>query len=291
MIKNLVISGGSMKTISVLGALKYLEENHLISNIDTYVGTSAGSIVNFFLILGYKIDEIIHFVKDHLFGSGLYNLTLDEVFNFNILSSFGMDSGSNIIKLLEDALFLKLFLKDVTFLEMTKITGKNLVICVANVSLQKSEYLSVDTNPDLSVITALRMSISLPLIFTPVIYKNHYYVDGGIYEAFPLGYIKKFQDDLKDTLGIVINSSYSQNYCENMNNMFDFISVMLGSIISKANEIKTDEISNKIKIIELEFENTQPASFDFEKMSFTLDEKIIEEYISTGYSVCESNFL
>ena len=46
MYTNLVLSGGALRAIAILGAIKYLEQLNLIKNIKEYVGTSAGTIFN-----------------------------------------------------------------------------------------------------------------------------------------------------------------------------------------------------------------------------------------------------
>jgi predicted acylesterase/phospholipase RssA len=186
MIRNLVISGGSTKSISVLGCLKFLDEMGVLEHITTFVGTSAGSIIALLLALGFTTNEMIAFLKDNMFGQKLYQLQLDEVINFSMVTSFGLDSGNNIIQFIEDAVMLKYHTKDMTFLELAKCSGKHLVVCVANITKEVSEFFSVDTHPNASVVQAVRMSISLPLIFTPIKYKDCYYVDGAIYESFPI---------------------------------------------------------------------------------------------------------
>jgi predicted acylesterase/phospholipase RssA len=288
MIKKLIISGGSIKTISVIGCLKYLENEKLLSSIDTFIGTSAGSVLCFFLSIGYTIDEIIHFVKDHLLGSNLYSLTLDEVLDLNMLSSFGMDSGTNVAQLFEDALFLKIHKKEITFLELAKMTGKNLVVCVANITKSISEYFSVDTYPNTNVITALRMSISLPIIFTPIVYNDCYYVDGGIYESFPVSYINTFRDHLKDTLGIYTVCPIEKQ--RDIKSMFDYITSIFSTIVEKANLVTNQNVSDKIRIIRIEFDDMDTASFNFETLSFELDELIINEYIKIGYDTIMKYF-
>ena len=64
MINTLCLSGGGIKGISYIGTLMYLEsENYLdINNITTYVGTSSGSILSFFLNIGYSLKELEHYV-------------------------------------------------------------------------------------------------------------------------------------------------------------------------------------------------------------------------------------
>ena len=58
----LVIAGGSSKGIVTLGALQYLYDNNIGKNINTYIGTSSGSIICFLLIIGYTPIEIIVYI-------------------------------------------------------------------------------------------------------------------------------------------------------------------------------------------------------------------------------------
>ena len=286
MIKNLVISGGSTKTIAVLGCLKYLEEQNLMAAIKNYIGTSAGSILCFFLVLGYDVSEIIHLLKEHLFGNNLHVLGLEEVLTLEILQSYGMDSGKNLIQFLTDILFLKFRVKDMTFIELAKTTGKNLVVCGANITKEISEYLCLDTHPEMSVITAVRISVSLPFIFTPVIYKDCYYLDGGIFEMLPVAYIEKFTDPIKDTIAL---NTISKKRDKNINSLLDYIRTVINVIIDKANQSKT-EMSEKIKMITIEFEDVDDMNFSFEDCRFVMDMERITHHIDKGYNIIKQHF-
>ena len=46
----LVLSGGSSKGIIILGCIQYLVDNYLLKGIETYIGTSVGSIICFLLL-------------------------------------------------------------------------------------------------------------------------------------------------------------------------------------------------------------------------------------------------
>ena len=82
MYSNLVLSGGAFRGLGILGAIKYLEETDLIKNFKQYIGTSAGAIICFFLIIGYKSYEIKEII-------------LNEINNIVKLSSFlAMGSGA-----------------------------------------------------------------------------------------------------------------------------------------------------------------------------------------------------
>jgi len=57
-IKNLVFEGAGVRGIAYAGAIKELENNKLISQIEKVGGTSAGAITAMMLALGYSSDEI-----------------------------------------------------------------------------------------------------------------------------------------------------------------------------------------------------------------------------------------
>ena len=75
----LVLSGSSIKGFAFLGALQYLYENNKL-NIDNYIGTSAGAIISYLLIIGYTPIEI--------FLDICTNQTIEKMQHFNIVAIF-----------------------------------------------------------------------------------------------------------------------------------------------------------------------------------------------------------
>jgi len=57
-----------------------------------------------------------------------------------------------------------------------------------NINSEELEKIDIShkTHPNLSLITALRMTMSFPLIFEPILYENNCYIDGGLVNNFPL---------------------------------------------------------------------------------------------------------
>lgn len=287
MITNLIISGGSTKTIAVLGCLKFLEEQSLLTNVKTFVGTSAGSLICFFLVLGFASQEIIQLLRDHFFGNNLHKLSLDEVVSLEVFNSFGMDSGMNITTFITEVLFLKKHVKDISFLDLAKTTGKHLVICGANITKERSEHFSVDTHPDMSVLLALRISVSLPFIFTPVYFNGCYYVDGGVFESLPTSYICKFKDPIVDTLALN-TVSHSVNGDAKIDSLLDYVRTLFEAIINKANKLVST--SPKIRVVEIEFEDIDNVSFSLDDLSFQLSDELIGRHLDKGYAVIKQHF-
>jgi predicted acylesterase/phospholipase RssA len=269
---SIVISGGALKTLSSIGCIQCLEEMNLTNKMRNFVGTSAGSIMCLFLVLGYTANEIKQFIIEYVQRDDIARFNLDEV--LNLLQSYGMNSGKNIERLVSEIIYKKIGIKDITFLELAKITGKNLVVCVANITKEHEEFWSVDTTPLLNIIKAIRTSCSLPLLFTPVTYEECLYVDGGIYNNFPIDYFK--DNKLKDILGINIIGTVQIE----TNNFVQYMTSLFHTIIKRlTKEHTTDQNKN---IVSLQFEDEFWISLVDFKVSLTND--MLSNYISFGYS-------
>ena len=99
-IKNLVLSGGSIKGISHIGAVKKLIESKYleIDKLECIVGVSVGSILGMFIILGFTIDEIWDFV---------YKLDISKLFKPDpllFLDKYGVENGATIYNMIEEIL-------------------------------------------------------------------------------------------------------------------------------------------------------------------------------------------
>ncbi len=284
MIRNLVVSGGSTKTLAAIGCIRYLEEMRLLRDIICFVGTSAGSILCLMCCLGYSSAEMIAILEKQMITEKRGQLLFDELLDLNVLNSYGLDSGENMQKFIEQIVKEKLNRTSITFLELAKVTGKNLVICVANLSQQRQEYLDVDTHPTMDVVKAVRMSISLPIIFTPVMHNSDIYVDGGLYETLPLGYISRFKDPLRDTIAIHTRTVIDTT----IQSFSDYISVLFSSVVDKANSGKTK--SKKVNMMEIVFNDNASIPIDVQTLQFDITKRIIEESIETGYVAIKRRF-
>jgi len=181
-INTLCFSGGSTKGFSFIGALKVLIDNNYIdiNNIKKYVGSSIGSIMAFLLSINYTPSEIINFLNN----TDLSNL--GNVFNLELfIEKYGFSDAREFIKIVEDLLYNKFKINNITFSDLYKITKNKLLIIGTNFTKGEEEVFSIDTSPNMFVIDAIRISISIPLLFTPVFYNDCYYVDGCVFGNLP----------------------------------------------------------------------------------------------------------
>ena len=193
-IDTICMSGGGIKGFSFVGALDYLNNIKYIDikKISNWVGTSAGSILSLLLSIGYTPIEIGDFVIDFDFKKMDSDISVENVF-----LKFGISNGERFEFILKSFLKNKLGIEDINFKNLHQVTKKNLVIIGTNFSKCSEEAFSWERTPTMSVITAVRISCSIPVFFTPVFYNGCYYVDGGVKNNFPINYCNK-----KTTLGL-----------------------------------------------------------------------------------------
>ena len=269
--KILVMSGGGIKGIAMIGALCALNELNVLQNITTFAGTSVGSLLLFLIIIGYFPSELHDFIK-------IFDLGKLKGCSISLLmGSYGLDSGEKIIKTIEGFMIKKKINTKITLKELFELTNKTFYITVVNITKRRVEYLSHLTNPNLEVVKAIRMSISIPFVFTPVEYDNCLYVDGGCIDNFPM---ICFDKQLDDVIGIcAIDRNPQQN---NITTIYDYGFNVIFSLINGITEISVRKY--KDHVIEIILENVLPIDFDLslerKNQLFEIGYKTVHEYMN-----------
>lgn len=289
MIKNLVISGGGLKTIPVLGSLRYLEEKKVLNHISSYFTTSAGSIYALMLILNYSIIEIENVIlnfnpkKILILNSDVDNFLL----NFNF---YDQNKFERFIKLLISYKLGK-ECSNITLKQMYIKTGKLLSCATVSLKYKKIKYFSYKNQPNLPVSKLILMTCAVPLVFKPVSWRGDKYVDGGLLDNFPIFTIPLNEHD--ETLGIYVQTKFKKTNV-NFSDLIDYLSCLLSisTLSSKrvsnyhvinimidekysTNLISTDmSLREKIKTIEKSYIETKTQYESFILNSFSV-KKII----------------
>ena len=240
----IVISGGGIHGIILLGSIQYLYDNFLINNIKNYIGTSCGAIISYLLIIGYTpVEIIVFFCKNRTIEKINENLNLAYVIKDGSLCSFNF-----IHEELEKMTILKIG-SLLNLQELYTRFNKKLFCTTYNLTEEKTEYLSVETYPNLPCITALRMTSNLPFIFEKYKYGNSFYIDGGISNNFPLDLGEIIG---KKVLGILLFplKQNPDNKEQNLN-FIEYFYKLLGIFYSELVQCKLNTCSNKIKICKI----------------------------------------
>lgn len=287
---SMVIAGGVIKSLSAIGCVRYLEETNRLSLIRNFLGCSAGSIMSLFLTLGFSSKEIEAFLQHNLARPDVSSINIDEM--FCLVERLGLNRGKNIEAFVASMLSTKMGgLLDATFLDVAKHTGKNLIVCVTNLTKGKAEYWSVDTVPNMSVIKAIRASCCIPLVFTPVFHNSDIYVDGGLFDNFPIRY---FSDSkLGDVIGLnIMNKKTVQDIKENSEgttSFVEYVSLVFSTIVDKVTATNTTDAPPLSHIVTVTLEDYPWVSV--ENMQIQLPDDLLQEYIKEGYEKTKQTLL
>lgn len=202
---NIVLSGGSVKMISSIGALSELIKAKLVDfkKIKALAGSSAGSVFGMLIVLGFTIEEIWDFV---------YCLDMKKLVEPNfmlLLKKCGMETGQRLHNLVEDILTEKTGIKHINFKQLYDITGIHLTVIGSCLTTKEVVYFDHIQTPTFKVSVAIRISISIPGLFTPVEVDEKVYIDGAILNNYAMNL---FEDSLDKTIGILIDDEFNTTY-------------------------------------------------------------------------------
>lgn len=198
--KCLVLSGGSEKGVAYIGILKFLEEINILSDIECIYGVSVGSVFAMLLTIGYNSTELEYLVTHINLGETLLDGQMDIQ---NLFDKFGLLEPHKVMKLLHLLFDKKTGIPNITFAQHFAKYKKKIVINGSCISNYECYYFSKDNYPDMPIIQAVRISISIPLLFEPCRFNDLLFVDGGVYDNFPI-YTASQEYKMDDILGMLI---------------------------------------------------------------------------------------
>jgi predicted acylesterase/phospholipase RssA len=182
--KHLAIGPGAMAYFAFLGALGALRDCHELDNLEAISGASAGGLLAFFYVVAEgNIKTILDYSVD---------IPIKDIMKPNIrqfLKNFGLVSQKKIRNVITDIIRVFFSKEDLTFRELQalRLTMPKIHISAYCVNLGRTEYFSVDSTPDVSVVDALCMTIAVPFLFATVEHQGRKYIDGGTMEDTPCG--------------------------------------------------------------------------------------------------------
>jgi len=178
----LALGSGSARGLTHIGVLKALEENNI--KIDYITGSSIGALIGGAYAMGMPVTEIekIALQTDWKLMARLMSPTfsLSAILNDKYLSEF-----------------LSTYFKNKTF--------ENLKIPFSAIAtdIETGEMVVINGG---ELLTAIRASISIPMILSPVIYKNRKLVDGGLVNPTPVDVVKEQNIDTIIAVNLINNS-------------------------------------------------------------------------------------
>jgi len=216
----LILSGGGMKAISIIGALKYFEEENILKDFKTFIGSSAGAVLAYLITIGYTSNELTEVISK-IDPSCLIKNDIE-----NFFTNYGVFNICDIVELIESMAKQKKTTLKITFKEHFKKFKKNLKIIGTNLTKTKTECFSYKITPYMNIYKALEITMAVPYIFCPINYNNNLYCDGGVSCNVPFKYSKNKNKSL-----VIIYNIQETIECDNIFSYFyAFAAIMSNDI-------------------------------------------------------------
>ncbi len=183
----LIMKGGGVKGYSYLGALEVLQEKY---QFNWYVGTSAGAIAAVLLGAGYTLDELKKILGEKDFRD-FFDASRRQAVR-NLSERKGLYSAKSLTNWLDDLLAKKLN----SFGQVKLGHLPTRVTIYASRRNQAAVKYDSETDANVLAATAVRLSMSIPLVFIPEVVEGSNTYDGGIQNNYP---VQAFLDEHSDT--------------------------------------------------------------------------------------------
>lgn len=201
---NLVLSGGSVKGISHIGAIQKLIDAKLLdlSKLKALAGTSIGAFAGCLIVLGFTPSEIWDFIL---------NIDTDKLVkpDFLLFKKCGVETGQIIHNIVEEILTKKTGIKHINFKQLYEKTGIHFTVIGSCLTTKEVIYYDHINNPNFKVSMAVRISIGMPGFFIPIVIDNKTYIDGAVLNNYAMNL---FEKELDKTVGVLICNEYNTDY-------------------------------------------------------------------------------
>jgi predicted patatin/cPLA2 family phospholipase len=294
MITHIYFSGGGLKGLCYLGILRYMYMENMTSRIKHSAGTSMGAY--FALILALQIplefleEELVLIVDNFNILTPENYLYIDQNSFAQLLTENGMLSLDFVMKPAIKYMQLKYGVEDMTFIDFVKRTGVNLYINTVNINRCCNYIFNVDTDPNVSVIDAVKASMSVPYLFFPVEINGELYADG----------IRDFNDIFKDVdenlvfrvLLFPTSAEQAEIYPKNHNYCFmtyfmRMFEIMMTKVLAKDEELQH---KNVLSIYELPYEKFFKFKITDDYIVIQLTREDFDNLILQGF-ICMTRYM
>lgn len=190
----LVLGSGGAKGVSEIGAIYWFWLQGCLDDIDTFIGSSVGAIINCFIAMDMKPHRMLEYSME----TTLFN-DFSEIKWTQVMDEFGLVPNSSF----DDALARQLkgiiigrCGKMVNLKEFYEITKKRVIFTIVSLRYEKAYYIDHNSHPSLDLLEAMRMTSNSPLIFGKLEHQKDYMVDGAVIDPLPINHLDDGQTSI-----------------------------------------------------------------------------------------------
>lgn len=222
----LALGSGGAKGLSHIGVIKFLVKNNI--PINYIAGSSIGALIGGIYAVTQNIEEIENEVLNSNWKK-IFSL-LDPIFKG------GLIGGKKVEK------FVGKYTNQKTFNEI------NIKLKIIATDIDTGNTVIIDKG---NIATAIRASISFPLLFKPIKINEKFLADGGLSMPVPVDVVKKMGANIVIAVNLdgsyfdKVNDSRKTKYYNTVNNSLNILKYHLANYnIENANIIVTPRTGN-----------------------------------------------
>jgi NTE family protein len=256
---SLVIGSGSVKCAAAIGVVKALTNDGV--GIDRVVGCSAGSIIGALVAMGFSPDKVQQ-IGAHLMAKevtsqrnimGRLQALAPRLFGFSA-NKFSLCDDKNLMSRLHQ------------YFGKMKIEDMPIPLHITATDFSNGELVEMSSG---NLVEAIRASIALPYIFTPVRREGQLLIDGYLADPLPVSVA------MKHGAGVIVAVGFESVYQERIASV-DRYAFQLSSILSNnllKSRLAFHSIAHHAEVLTIIPEFKQRIRlFDIAKIPYIVDE-------------------
>lgn len=233
----LALGSGGARGLAHVGVIKILQKNGV--PIDMIAGSSSGALIGGFYALSGKTDELERIIE---------GVTYKDLMKVLVDPSL----GAGLIKGRRTEDFLREHLGE------TSIEDMNIPFASVATDVKTAQKVVFDKG---DLVTAIRASISIPLMYEPFVNKGTVLVDGGVSYPVPVEVVKEMGADI--VIAVNLDGVYFWNKDSSFKKYPSSIEILKDSYFALRYNLAKKEVLTADVVIEPEMEYV--SDFDFVK--------------------------
>ena len=126
----------------------------------------------------------------------------------NLFTDLGFNDSKLYLSGIKEYLKKKYDIEDITFIELSKLTGVNVYVSTTKINNGKNFIFNVNDTPNVSVLDAVAASMCIPMISQPIKIDDNYYIDGCLTNNLPYEIFNNINQDDILNVAIFIKEDY-----------------------------------------------------------------------------------
>lgn len=274
----IIFGGGGIRGLSYAGAYKALLDNNITPT--GWAGSSIGAVFASLIAIGYTYQESYELLAETGF----------EMFrdlNFDIKKEIAFSKGNVFLDWIKEKIELKFYKENykkgknepVKFCDIKE----KLIIYSVDLTNMKFKEFSCSETPDFEIASAVRASVSMPGLFTPMEIDEKLIVDGDLLKSAPLW---RLSNSIKNLNERIIEFRLEDNETiKKVSNSIEYINRVYNAICGFATDYIIDLYKEKDK-----FDYIKINTPDISVVDFLIPKEKKQELYEIGYNTTNNYF-